>query len=270
MVTRIPRAHVLGTLMVGALLGCPTPTVDATSDETMKASVAEMTSSFDEAQLKKFSESLMAVALADLTMADVMSGKKAGDSSADTFKKLHGKTAEEVMAMAESIRETRLANERAQALSEIGDLQTKLKSSEAAKVGLAKFEVVKSRFYKQAQRFGRAKPIIELSVKNGTDRPISRAYFVGTLATPGRSIPWLKESFNYSISGGLEPGETAKWSLAPNQFGAWGTVENKQDAVLTVEVVRLDGANDVTLFSAEFSDADQQRLESLKSSYGIK
>ena len=25
--------------------------------------------------------------------------------------------------------------------------------------------------------------------------------------SPGRSVPWLKEDFNYTIPGGLEPGE---------------------------------------------------------------
>ena len=86
-------------------------------------------------------------------------------------------------------------------------------------------------------------PIIELTVENRTGQAISRAYFEGTLASPNRSVPWHKDTFNYSISGGLEPGEKAAWSLAPNMFSGWGKIEAPADAVFTVTVERLDGAD---------------------------
>ena len=63
------------------------------------------------------------------------------------------------------------------------------------------------------------KPIIELTVRNNTGHPVSRAYFEGVLSTPGRSVPWIKDSFNYQISGGLEPNEESTWRLAPNKIG---------------------------------------------------
>lgn len=128
--------------------------------------------------------------------------------------------------------------------------------------------VNKSRFYFEKQEFGGPKPVIDLSVENKTDSPISRAYFKGTIASPGRSIPWLVEDFNYRISGGLEPGEKADWSLLPNQFSAWGRVESPEGAVFTVEVVRLDGADGKALFDSDaFSENDKKRLEILQSKY---
>ncbi len=87
---------------------------------------------------------------------------------------------------------------------------------------------------------------------------------MGTLASPGRSVPWLKEDFNYSIPGGLEPGELADWTLVPNSFGAWGTVKAPKDAILTVEVVRLDGPNGKTLFDSKFDESKVERLTALK------
>ena len=93
---------------------------------------------------------------------------------------------------------------------------------------LEKFEVKRSRFYKRkkGKYYITEEPIVELTVHNGTDAAISRVYFKGTLASPNRSVPWLQDDINYGISGGLEPGETITWYLAPNMFSNWSTVKS--------------------------------------------
>ena len=112
-------------------------------------------------------------------------------------------------------------------------------------------------------------PIIELTVKNGTEHAVSRAYFAGTLSSPNRSTPWLKEGFNYSIPGGLEPGEKATWKLAPDVSSKWGTVDVPKDAVFTVEVIRLDGADGRALRALRrFTEEDEIRLNKLKEQFG--
>ncbi len=77
-------------------------------------------------------------------------------------------------------------------------------------------------------------------------------------------MPWLEETFNYPISGGLEPGESATWSLAPNMFSEWGSLEERDDAVFTVEVTRLDGADGEALYEVEFDEDDEKKLEQLE------
>ena len=104
-------------------------------------------------------------------------------------------------------------------------------------------------------------PVIAMTVTNGTDKAIARAFFIGTLASPNRSVPWVKDDFNHSISGGIEPGETQKWSLAPNMFSKWGSVKPNKDAVLTVEVVELRGNDDTVLWSARKLDEEKKQLE---------
>jgi len=112
-------------------------------------------------------------------------------------------------------------------------------------------------------------PIIELTVKNGTGHVVSRAYFEGAIASPDRSVPWHKDTFNHSISGGLEPGEVATWSLIPNMY--WKTVDAPADAVFTVTVEQLDGANGETIYSTrEFGERDLERLSELKIKYGVE
>jgi hypothetical protein len=123
---------------------------------------------------------------------------------------------------------------------------------------------VHSRFYRQKSGYSGmfTQSIVDLAVKNGTSSAVSRAFFKGTISSPGRAVPWLKRDFNYEIPGGLEPGEAANWKLEPNG-GGWD-VEVPKDAVLTVTVERLNGPEGKTLYDAAWSDEDQQRLEALR------
>ena len=139
-----------------------------------------------------------------------------------------------------------------------------------AKEELKKFEVLRSRFTQEEQKYRGKQPIIEVTVKNGTSTPVSRAYFEGTIASPGRSVPWHTDTFNYSISGGLEQGEEQSWRLAPNMFSDWGKVDAPADAVFTVTVQRIDGADSQPLYSVtDFTERDEKRLSELKLKYGI-
>ena len=128
---------------------------------------------------------------------------------------------------------------------------------------LGKFTVVSAAFRKEPQRFGRPKSIIEVSVRNGTEYAIARVFFSGVYASPGRSVPWLKDTLNHAIPGGLEPGETAQWSLVPNMFNEWGELEARADAVLSLAVTRLEGPDGAPAFAATFRKDDEARQKAL-------
>ena len=125
---------------------------------------------------------------------------------------------------------------------QLDEVSTELAAAKAARAKLDAFTVSSASFTQKRMAYSsRKRATIELTVKNGLEQAVSRAYFVGTLASPGRSIPWVKEGFNYEISGGIEPGEEMTWKLAPNMFDAWGSADPDDDAVLSVVVVGLDG-----------------------------
>ena len=257
-------------VLCGALSGCGEPKIDGSSDDAFKKSISKISQSLPESEKNKFTSDVMYLAMQGIDFKDVMNGRiKPADISTEMLASLGGKSAKEVSAEADRVRAERAERERQQALSEIQDLERKKAESDSAAEQLKKFEVLKSRFYKRTEEYSyRAKPIIEVSIKNGTGQAVSRAYFKGTIASPGRSVPWLVETFNYEISGGVEPGEAQSWSLAPNQFGEWGDVDPPKDAMFTVEVVRLDGADKEALFgSGQFDERDAARLASLKKQY---
>ena len=165
----------------------------------------------------------------------------------------------------------RMKREGVQALQEIEELTSKRAEAEGAWEQLQRFQVLRSRFHLEEHPSSLGltsnQPIIELTVENGTEHVVSRAHFKGTLATPGRRIPWLEETFNFRIEGGLEPGERAKWRLTPDRYSRWGRVEAPPDAVFTVTVERLDGPNGEPLFADSidgFSEGDEIRLDALE------
>jgi len=259
----------LFALAILVFVACAKPTIDTSTDEAMRRSVAKVRESLPEEQRDDFDNAIRDLALADIDIQDFLAQGPSPSPEALAGKmkqRLQGKTGEQILADAEKLREERERKEREQALGEIAELEQKLAAAEAAKQRLAAFSVTRSRLYRDTRGF-MPEPVIELSVTNGTESPISRAYFHGVVASPGRSVPWIRDDFNYSIPGGLEPGESATWKLSPNMFSGWGT-KVPPDAVFTVAVVRLDGPEGKTLYDAEgLSESEQLRLAELKKKY---
>ena len=269
------RYLMYGMAAVFALVmaGCSDPKIDASTDETMKVSAQKVRESLPESKRVEFDEALQILVFSQINMQDLFSegAVGAGNLEGKMRNALDGKTAEEVIAEADRIKAERQAREQAQALEEIRELEEKRQASVEARDELKKFEVLRSRFYMRERDFMGKQPIIELTVKNGTNSPVSRAYFEGTIASPNRSVPWLKDTFNYSISGGLELGEEATWNLAPNMFSDWGKVDAPADAIFTVTVEMLDGPDGETLYSTrDFGERESQRLSELKRKYSVE
>lgn len=261
---------VLFLAVVLAVSGCSEPTIDASDKKSLKSSVENVRNSLPDSRKDEFDNAFQLLAMSQIDFADLMAEGQTDSGLLEQRMRdsVHGKTAEEVISEADRIQAERRAKERQQAIAEITELQEKRKKAESARDELKNFDVKRSRFYLRESDFGRKKPIIELTVRNGTQHAISRAYFEGTIASPDRSVPWLQEDFNYSIPGGLEPGETAEWSLAPNMFSGWGNVDAPADAVFTVTVERLDGPDgEPVLSTQDFTERDAKRLEELREEY---
>lgn len=170
---------------------------------------------------------------------------------------IQGKTGPEIIATADSVLRARDARE-------LQELEAQKDSVDRSRAELQKFVVSQARFYKRPSGFGLPDPVVEMSVRNGTGHAISRAYFVGTLTSPGRSVPWVKDKFEYQVRGGLEPGEHGSWRIWLNSLSDW-SAKTPNDAVLNVEVVRLDGPDGSTLYStAGFGEKEAQRLMVLR------
>lgn len=258
------RLMIIATVAL-ALSAC-SPKLDGSSDEAFKASAEKVAKSLPEEKRGQFAGAMMAIGMSNIDFADVMSGKATPDSmSAKMRESLNGLTADDVIERAKGIGAERDAKERQQALAEIKELQDKKVASDQAKRQLASFQVLRSRYVVTDGIIG-PEPSFEMTVRNGTNRPVSRAHFLAVLASPGRAVPWKSEPFNYEIPGGIEPGEQKEWKLEPGY--EYRNLEVPADAILTITATRLDGPDDKPFLDAEqFDEDDAKRLSELKAKF---
>lgn len=257
------------------------PTLDGSSDTAFRKSAETVLEAATDEQRMQWGEVVPAIAFEGM---DVFSLMMTSDADPETVTKqlrerVDGMTIAEVIELGEKIlAETRAEEERAaleeqrlkrksvenetrRIRAELEELREEHRRYIQARDGLRDFQVTHSRFEWSEGSISRS-PIIELTVHNETGRAVSRAYFHGKVYSPGREIPWVDDSFNYQIRGGLEAGETATWRLSPNMFGPWGNVpRDRDDIALAVQTVRIDGADGDAIFDIRDGDTFTPRIE---------
>jgi len=282
--------------------GCGDARVDGSSDEKLKASIAEVKQALPEAQRAEFEKAVETLALADMhDLSDLVAASQTGRLERGIRERLDGKTAAEIIAAAKVIqaeREQRRKEEEArrkreeaeraeQERQELAEMEARQRQREAErekqkrrdaiaeidelagrlaeeKPDILAMFVVERATFGYSETLGMREPKMEVAVRNGTGRAVSRAYFSAVLLTPARALPWLDEEFNYAIPGGLESGEAATWRLAPNMFGEWATApKDRDDMVLIVRPVRLDGPGGKPLSGPPLSAQEAKRLREL-------
>lgn len=257
------------------LFACSSPTIDGSSEATFEESVREITESLSGDEKEEFAAAMATIMMSAVFAPDNNQSEEAGlmdgldqfSRQAETMPdrvraKVHGMTAGEVIEEARQVHAEQEERARQQELREIQTLRERRAASESARLAMRDFLVTGARFYTERGYLGR-EPRIQMTMTNGTDMPISRAYFRGVVTTEGRSVSWIDEEFNYEIRGGIEPGESKSVTLTPNQFmGGWGT-DVQGEPVFTVTVIRLDGPDGEPLFQDNFTDQDQKRLDDL-------
>jgi hypothetical protein len=241
--------------------GCGQKKVDSTNDESFKKSMEEVEKSLNENKKKDFESAVQTIAFSKF--GNIFEAAANPDGMQMKIKEsLNGKTADAIITEGKQIQAEQIITEVKELKVKIAELKAKELKAEQDKEKLKQFEVERSRFYFNNDNPFITQAVIELTVKNNTKYPVSKAYFHGILATPGRSIPWVEDDFNYAISGGLEPGEEVTWHLSPNMFGGWSNApKDRNDMVLTVSVNRIDGADEKPIFEADFSKSDKEELE---------
>lgn len=255
------------------LTACDKPKIDASSDHSLKESIQKVRESLPDDKKARFDDALKVVAFSQLSMSELM---QIGATSGTIYEAkinaaLEGKTGDDIINYAQNIRLEREKKEREQALQEIKVLEAKQSEAAQSAEKLKAFKVERSRFYFYKEKYVSDQPILDISVENGTGKTVAKAFFKGVIASPGRSVPWYTDTFNYQISGGLEPGEKANWKLAPNKFSDWGKLQVPADAVFTVTVTDLEDADGNSIYGdAGLYEPITNKLQELKEKYRLK
>lgn len=226
-------------------------TIDSTTAETLKTSSQAAASELPEQKRQVFAEALQVVLLANVSLADVMAagalGEKGGEMLATKYgSAMNGMTATDVVKKAQEITDEKLAT-----------IKTDANSVEVIKAELSKVDLSDVTISKKKNSLDIDEATIQVTVKNGLSQAISRVYFQGIVSTEGRSTPWIKDSVNYDIAGGIEPNETKKLEFRPNMF-AWPTENIPSGAKLDLTLEQVDDAKGEPLFKLPSNDQTKE------------
>jgi len=258
-------------ILTMVLIGCGEVTIDATSKEALQASMAKMKENLTVAEREELQKAIMVIAFDGAgNIFQIAANPDLAIQSAST--KLHGLTKTQILMKRDEIKAKREAEKIAEAKLRAVEVQKEIEQLEQEKKEAldalalleSKVPTFDAKFYIKSTKY-MEKPVIEISLTNNTDTAISRAYFSSRLVESGRSVPHLVEDFNFTIAGGIEPGETYSAVLEPNMFSKWGSVKGDTSKMdLLAVLTRIDGPDDKPIYNSSFSDRKESKLAALQ------
>ncbi len=253
------------------LVGCSDPKVDTSSMPAAVVSIEKVRESLPTYKRDEFDTALKIIAMSSFNGIDLFNPQRmnAAEIAESANAYMHGLTGDEIIERADKMLRQRRAREREQALRTLNRLEAKQDSAQRAQEHLAQISIDNARYYISTSPYGALEPVIELTVTNGSDRAVAELMLHGVLKSPNREVAWVDETFYYVISGGLAPGESATWSLAPNRFGPWGNDQIPRNAALTLTLLGVNNSEGEPLWDAPaLTDNEAERLEELRAEYG--
>lgn len=143
-------------------------------------------------------------------------------------------------------------------------LEERLAQVKADEEKIGAFRIVSTRYRHEAQDNGWQRPMLDLTLENGTALQVSSFSVVVTLTSPGRDEPWLHQDFRVLIKGQVEPGQQYKTTLTPSPDSPWGLVQAPPGAAMQVELLWAQTpSGERYLGPASFGSKEQAELESL-------
>ena len=262
-------AIALSVLMIA---GCSDPKIDTSSMPASVVSVEKVRNSLPTYKRDDFDQGLIIISTAStFNSIDILNPNRmnAAEIAESANVQMHGLTGDQVIQRADQILRERRSREREQAIRTLTRLEEKQAKAKSDQQQLARFSIDNARYYMGKSPYGAPEPVIDLEVTNNTDKVVSELSLRGIVTSPDRSQPWVDEQFYYVVPGGIEPGETLAWSLAPNRFGPWGEPQIPSNAELTVRLEGLRGADEQPLWdSLALSESEVTKLERLRTEYG--
>ena len=253
------------------LVGCSDPKVDTSSMPAAVVSIEKVRESLPTYKRDEFDTALKIIAMSSFNGIDLFNPQRmnAAEIAESANAYMHGLTGDEIIERADEMLRQRRAREREQALRTLNRLEAKQDSAQRAQEHLAQISIDNARYYISTSPYGALEPVIELTVTNGSDHAVAELMLHGVLKSPNREVAWVDETFYYVISGGLAPGESATWSLAPNRFGPWGNDQIPRNAALTLTLLGVNNSEGEPLWDAPaLTDNEAERLEELRAEYG--
>lgn len=254
-------------IIFAVLVSCTSPRLDGSNEEEFERSLSGIKNSLSEGKAAKVDSALKVIGLNEIQSTDnIFSQAISGNINKNIIRSLNNKTANEVIAIADSIRKSEYRKLKESAIKEIDRLEKLKEESHKAQNMLKGFVIEQSRIY-FSESFFTDELVFELHIRNKTPYAVSKIEANASVFSAGRKIPWHKSDFNYEIDGGIEPDESKVLKLTPNMYSGWQDVPDRDDLLLNITIKNLYGANKGLITRSMFTPKDQARLEIFKDVY---
>lgn len=265
--------RVLGTILITLLLaGCGEPKIDASTPDKMKSSIDKVRDALPKYKRGQFDDALEVAAMSQLTLKELMQAGASDDNSVLQRKVgavLDGKTGEQVIAYAKTVKEERAKKEKDEELKELKVLDAKVAEASSNYDKLKAFKVIEANFHMESSPNKPNEPIITMNVENDTSHVVFSADFVCMITSPASKAPLLSDFLTHPFPSGLKPGEKAKWVQKPGPNSKWAQINNlpKDAQVIFFPTTLIDEHGKSIFGSLITSEKDRKRLAQLKAKY---
>lgn len=222
-------------------------TIDASSDEALKKSMAKIIGDMTPEEQAQFSKALLGFVMSKALEGQIslleLGQMTTDEAGSKVYALLHGKTAEEILALNTNAAKDKRPNPPA-------EMSTAEKKAEIKRCLMKNVAVVRVAI--DRNNYGTS---LKLDIHNKLAWPLSAVRISYAVLTDGREVPWDKDETFLSISGGINPDEirtvsTSLWHLPREipieQITVRAAVTDVVDAKNRqfVRDVRLIGASD--------------------------
>lgn len=255
------KRYVVSVLGAALLLAGCSPKINTDNPKDYASSIAKITAEMSDDEKADFREAMLAILFdGSRTSSGALEGT---DLSAPLFMaagdRIKGKTAPQIIKLG---LETKIAALDGDIKQVVADVQRMQKQIDQHKAVFDNIHLDNARYFITNDYI--IKPALAFKVTNNSKIPIARIFVHGLLTSPGRTIPWVSDNFNYEFSGGLEPGESQHLDLAPNMFGAWKVDDRysrRDDLKLELTLVNVEDASGKRLLDGDPGDTKKKQEE---------
>ena len=236
--------------------GCMAPRLDTSSTRKMEKSMDVMRDKLTDEQNDRLDKAMMLIAFDAFEFDNIFKMNEVNTNNMlnKVKRKLDGKTYHDIISIENSIAMKKIAI---------------LKKQKAENIkGLSEVEVKENLLYNKTEvgAFGTTytNRVLKLTVKNNSNQSYSKIYFNAKTFSKGRDVPFLNDDFGYEVTGGLGPGETQTWELAPNIFSDEYWSKDIPNGYLVVKAINAEDSNGNKIYDSEWSDLKQKELDDLE------
>lgn len=249
------------------LSGCGDTTIDGSSEESAKQSLDDIRSDLSDEKKQEFNEAMSAIIFDDIgDLGGLFGAAMEPEQFIDDIKgKIDGMTASEIIERGNKIQKEQIEQEKKDIIEQIDDFEERIENAQNARQQASDdFTVTTSEYQIRDPDIGAVRGLIEVGIRNKTDKWVSAIRFESEVYSEEREVPWIEGNHRYEMSGGLAPGESDTWTLRPSGI-EWNNPDAPESAKLDITVVNAEDENGDLFYEVnELNALEKNELENLK------